>query len=49
MKIRWPEAEFHGESEFFVKKGVAPEKLGKKHKKLFSIRKSKKNAILFFA
>ena len=47
MKIRWPEAEFHGESEFFVKKGVAPQKLGKKRKKLFSYRKSNKNAIFF--
>ena len=44
MKIRWPEAKFHGDSEFFVKKGVAPRKRAKKTKKLFptQILKNKK-------
>ena len=47
MKIRWPDAKFRGESASDVQKSLAPQKLGKKRKKLFSYRKSNKNAIFF--
>ena len=35
MKISWSEAKFHGDFEFEVKNSLAPQKVGKKRKKLF--------------
>ena len=48
MKIRWPEAKFHGQSASDVQKSLAPQKLGKNRKKLFSFRKSKTKTRFFF-
>ena len=36
MKNSGPEAKFHGEFEFDVKSGLAPQKLGKKREKNIS-------------
>ena len=38
MKIRWPEAKFHGESASDVQKSLAPQKLGKTCKKLINMQ-----------
>ena len=48
MKIRWPEAKFHGQSASDVQKSLAPQKMSEQRKKLFSFRKSKKHKILFW-
>ena len=48
MKIRWPEAKFHGQSARDVQKSLAPQKLGKTCKKLIKMEKIGNAAIFFF-
>ena len=49
MKIRWPEAKFHGESARDAQKSLAPQKLGKTCKKLIKMQQLGKIRFFFRA